>query len=110
MTDLLASLPDGQLLTRFVTAGSEDAFAEIIRRYGGLVHDICRRSVDDHGDRDDAWQATFFLLARKAHTIRNQTALTSWLHGAARRVCAHARRGRRRRPLALVRPPAADRR
>jgi RNA polymerase sigma factor (sigma-70 family) len=110
MTNLLTAWPDGELLTRFVSAGSEEAFAEIIRRYGGLVHDICRRSVDDQGDRDDAWQATFFLLARKAHTIHNPAALASWLHGAARRVCAHARRGRRRgRPLPLFRPPATDR-
>jgi RNA polymerase sigma factor (sigma-70 family) len=103
-------LADDELLNRFIATGSEEAFAEILRRYGPLVHGVCRRYLQDASDRDDAWQATFFLLARKAKSIRRGGALASWLHGTARRVCSLALRRARRQPVPLEHSPATDRR
>jgi len=99
---------DADLLTSFVDTGDEEAFAEILRRYGPLVHGVCRRLLSNSADRDDAWQATFFLLARKSAAIRCRTALPSWLHGTARRVCMLARRHAARRPQPLIQPVVID--
>jgi RNA polymerase sigma factor (sigma-70 family) len=83
---------DCELLGQFLASGSEEAFARIVQRYGSLVYGVCRRYVSNDADADDAWQATFFVLARNAATIRKSQALASWLHGTARRVASFARR------------------
>jgi RNA polymerase sigma factor (sigma-70 family) len=90
-------ISDPELLSQFLVTGSEEAFAEILRRYGAMVYGICRRRLRNPADVDDAWQATFLLLARKARTIRKQSSLASWLHGAARRIVVVAQRQARHR-------------
>jgi hypothetical protein len=62
---------DGQLLQRFVAHQEEAAFEALLARYGPLVHGLCRRLLGDVHDADDAFQATFLVLARKANTVRD---------------------------------------
>ncbi len=93
----LAYQTDSQLLQAFVADGHEAAFEQIIARHGPLVLRICRRSLDDPHDIEDAFQATFLILVRKARTLRDQTALANWLHGVAARVARRARANAYRR-------------
>ena len=81
------------LLGRFVRERDEEAFALIVRRYGGAVWAACRRLVGR--DADDAFQAVFLTLARKAASVNGS--LPAWLHEVARRVAANLRRAARRR-------------
>ncbi len=88
---------DRELLARFVRGGDEAAFAEVVRRYGGLVFGVCRRVLDDSHDAEDAFQATFLVLARSARKIRKRRSLAAWLHGVALRVSSRAARKKTRR-------------
>src|SRR5947209_4410982 len=78
-----AALTDGQLLERFRDRRDEAAFAELLRRHGPLVLGVCRRLLHDPHDTEDAFQATFLILVRKAHAIVAQGSVASWLHGVA---------------------------
>ncbi len=92
------ALTDGQLLERFVAARNELAFAALMDRHGAIVLRACGSALRDPNDVEDAFQATFLLLVRKAATIRRRDSVGSWLFGAALRVAACARtRARRRR-------------
>jgi RNA polymerase sigma factor (sigma-70 family) len=83
---------DAQLLQCFANRGEEDAFAALVERHGPLVWGVCRRVLRHHHDAEDAFQATFLVLARNSAAIRKAEALPSWLHGAAYRIALRARR------------------
>jgi RNA polymerase sigma factor (sigma-70 family) len=81
---------DEELLRRFLDARDEAAFVALLRRHGPMVRDVCQRLCQE-ADADDAFQATFLLLWRRAASIRRRQAIASWLHGVARRIALHAR-------------------
>jgi RNA polymerase sigma factor (sigma-70 family) len=82
---------DAWLLARFVAQGDEAAFAALVQRHGPLVLGVCRRLLRDRHAADDAFQATFLLLARKADSLARPDLLANWLHGVACRTAARAR-------------------
>src|ERR687889_224493 len=78
--------PDAALLARFVAGRDGEAFAALARRHGPMVLAVCRRVLRHRQDAEDAFQATFLVLARKARSIVRRDALGSWLYGVAHRV------------------------
>jgi RNA polymerase sigma factor (sigma-70 family) len=104
------SLTDSQLLERFASRHEEAAFAELVRRHGPMVLRTCQRVLGNRPDVDDAFQATFIVLARKAPALTAALPLGGWLHRVAQRISLRARftAGRRReRSLDDTVPPAA---
>jgi RNA polymerase sigma-70 factor (ECF subfamily) len=102
---------DSKLLRRFTAAGEEDAFAALVVRHGPLVLSVCRRLLGDVHDAEDAFQATFLLLARQAGSIRKPDSLASWLYGVAYRLAGKMRSETARRRLLEKRaaaPASAD--
>jgi RNA polymerase sigma factor (sigma-70 family) len=96
-------LPDAELLERFVRRQDTAAFAALVERHGPMVLGVCRRLLRRAEDAEDASQAVFLVLARKAGSVRKREALGSWLHGVACRVARKARaaalrRGQREAP------------
>ncbi len=87
----LAGLTDVQLLQRFLTRKDEAAFEALVRKHGPMVLAVCRRRLSDPNDVDDAFQATFLVLIRRASDIRDQARLASWLYGVAHKVAERAR-------------------
>jgi RNA polymerase sigma factor (sigma-70 family) len=95
-----ARLPDGQLLERFVARHDDSAFEALLRRHGPLVLGVCRRVLSEAHDVEDAFQATFLVLARKAATVGRRAALGTWLYQVAYHTAQRARKraaARRRR-------------
>jgi RNA polymerase sigma factor (sigma-70 family) len=82
---------DGQLLARFVRDRDEAAFEMLLNRHAGLVWQTCRRLLPDAGDAEDAFQATFIVLLRRAGSLDGSRSLAGWLFGVARRVAQRAR-------------------
>src|SRR6516225_4245753 len=82
---------DGQLLERFVAQRDENAFGALIQRHGPLVLTVCRRVLNNTDDVEDAFQATFLVLVRKAGSIAKRESVSSWLHGVARRTAVRAK-------------------
>lgn len=87
-------LSDAELLNRFVAsrdAAAEAAFAALVERHGAMVLGVCRRVLGNRHSAEDAFQATFLVLARKASAIARREQLASWLYGVARHTALDAR-------------------
>ena len=94
----VVALGEKQLLDRFIVRGDQSAFEAIVGRHGPMVLSICRRVLDDQHDVEDAFQATFLILVKKAGSIRHRDVLGNWLYGVARRVAVRARTQRAASP------------
>jgi RNA polymerase sigma factor (sigma-70 family) len=101
---------DSELLARFARTRDESAFAELLRRHGPMVWAVCRQSLPDAADAEDAFQAVFFALIRSPESVRGRNAVGGWLHGTAVRVVAKLKRTavRRKQREARVAGPEAD--
>jgi RNA polymerase sigma factor (sigma-70 family) len=102
---------DGELLHRFVQAADEAAFTVLVERHGPMVLGLCRRLLRQGHDAEDACQAAFLVLARRATSLRKQESLASWLHGVAYRICVNLKRQqarRQRRERAAGRPESTN--
>jgi hypothetical protein len=87
----LGCLSDEHLLARFVTSRDEEAFEALVRRHGQMVLGVCRRVLGDPHEADDAFQATFLVLATKAASVVPAEMLPNWLYGVARQAAVRAR-------------------
>jgi RNA polymerase sigma factor (sigma-70 family) len=111
----LKDSPDLDLLQRFIAQHDEAAFTVLIRRYGRTVFSVCRRLLPCEADAEDAFQATFLVLARNAESIRKGQSLGSWLYGVAYKTALKARANAASRrnheaktPVRSVSSPADD--
>jgi RNA polymerase sigma factor (sigma-70 family) len=112
------ALTDAQLLARFLAVRDEAAFAALVRRHGPMVLGVCRRVLGHAQDAEDAFQAAFLVLARKAGSVLDREAVGSWLYMVAYRAAQRVRAGRARRrarerqvddmPHPQVQPPEAQ--
>jgi RNA polymerase sigma factor (sigma-70 family) len=94
------ALSDGDLLDRFICHRDESAFAGLLERHGPMVLGLCRCILRDNHEAEDAFQATFLVLAQRGRSIRKQQSLASWLYGVAHRIALRAKtRAIRRRAL-----------
>ncbi len=104
---------DGELLERFLARRDEAAFEALVRRHGPMVLGVCRRVLRHDHDAEDAFQAAFLVLVRKADSIVPPERIGNWLYGVACRTARKARslaarRHAKERPMLDVPQPAAD--
>jgi RNA polymerase sigma factor (sigma-70 family) len=95
---------DAELIERFVATRDGAAFGCLVERYGPLVLGVCRRVLGNHHDAEDAFQATFLVLARKARQIRQRDALAGWLYKVAYHLATKLRASAERRRHAERQP------
>ncbi|WP_406699316.1 sigma-70 family RNA polymerase sigma factor [Singulisphaera sp. Ch08] len=110
----LGSCTDGQLLDLFLARREEAAFEELVNRHGPMVWGVCRRVLHRHHDAEDAFQATFLVLARKGDSIVPRERLANWLYGVAVQTALKARslilkRGERERQVMTMPEPPTHR-
>src|SRR6516164_5731398 len=100
-----SDLTDGELLARFAATRDEASFTALLRRHGPMVLGVCSRILGNSHDAEDAFQATFLVLARKAASVAPRERVGSWLYGVAYRAAAKLRamNARRHRRETLVR-------
>jgi RNA polymerase sigma factor (sigma-70 family) len=92
----IADLTDGQLLASFVERHDQAAFTALVNRHGSMVWGVCRRLLNHH-DAEEAFQATFLVLARKGASIKSRHLVGNWLYGVAQQAALQARRINARR-------------
>jgi RNA polymerase sigma factor (sigma-70 family) len=103
----VGGLSEWQLLDRYVTHHDESAFEALVARHGPMVLGVCRRLLDDPHAVEDAFQATFLVLVRKARSLGERDAIGHWLYGVACRVALHARSEAARRKV-LEKPMVSE--
>src|ERR1700757_2047466 len=84
-------LSDGQLLETYIRSREEAAFAALVHRHGPMVWGVCRRVLERHQDAEDAFQATFLVLVRKASSVVPRAMVANWLYGVAHQTALKAR-------------------
>jgi RNA polymerase sigma factor (sigma-70 family) len=95
----LGGLSDGRLLDRFATHREDAAFEALVRRHGPMVWGFCRRILRDYHDAEDAFQATFLVLARKGPSLARRELVANWLYGAAYQTAGKERSLRAKRRM-----------
>ena len=78
-----AEMTDGELLTLFLHSRDEAPLAALVRRHASMVWGVCHRLLRSHHDAEDAFQATFLVLVRKADSVKPREAVGNWLYGVA---------------------------
>src|SRR5262245_5721186 len=102
LADSGPSLTDQKLLEDFIHCRDESALAVLVHRHAAMVWGVCRRVLRDYHDAEDAFQATFLVLVRKASSIASRALLANWLYGVAHQTALNVqtivtrRRGRER--------------
>src|SRR5438067_5238555 len=102
------TLPDEELLHRYLSSRDQSAFAALVQRHGAMVFAVSQSVLRQRHDAEDAFQTAFLLLARKADTIRRHEDVGSWLHRVAYHVALKVRANNARRQAreAKAVPPA----
>jgi len=109
-----AGLTDGQLLEDYISGRDEAALAALVRRHGPMVWGVCRRVLRNYHDAEDAFQATFLVLVRKAASIMPRKMVANWLYGVAHQTALKARataakkKGRERQVKEMPEPAAVE--
>src|SRR6516164_8311623 len=98
-TEAVGDRTDGWLLERFAVQRDEAAFAALVQRYGPLVLCACRRVLQHEQDAEDAFQATFLVLARKAPQLCQSKSVGRWLYSVADRIAKKARHSKARQQV-----------